>query len=84
MSTPPSNAEDSLIIDPKYKVKYYSKVKQGPMQIEGTLIKLKSKKSKKFLTNYVKRYFILDLERLTLSYKTNDKTKLIKNCICLS
>lgn len=33
------------------------------MKIEGFLIKLKSLKSKKFFTNHVKRYFILDLEQ---------------------
>ena len=37
------------------------------------MIKLKSQKSKKFFTNYVKRYFTLDLDQLSLSYRSSDK-----------
>ena len=46
--------------------------------MEGYLIKLKSLNSRKFFTNYVKRYFILDLQNMSLTYKVNQKTLQIR------
>jgi hypothetical protein len=48
------------------------------MKVEGILVKLKGSKSRKFLTNYVKRYFVLDLLNQSFSYKLNEKAKIAR------
>ncbi|CDW88609.1 UNKNOWN [Stylonychia lemnae] len=50
-----------------------SSISMNSHLIEGYLIKLKSQASRKFFSNYVKRYFILDLQKQTFSYKLSDK-----------
>ena len=52
--------------------------------MEGYLLKLKSTQSRKLFTNYVKRYFILDLKSQTLSYKTTEKAMTMRMTVPLS